>query len=128
MEFSIFFYLKVGKTNRLLLSHCHVFYAYGCFSNFLCSSRSTFNAIWANLNQQIEIAKKLNQINSSTPVQYSTYHFQLSDRSIEVLRKLAPANKIYSSKKSYKAIKVDYKYPQHEFQENGFAHLEVFEK
>lgn len=78
-----------------------------------------------NLNQQIEIAKKLNEINSSIPVEYKTYHFQLSDRSIEILRKLAPANEINLGKQTEIEIEVDYKYAQHAFQEKGYAQIEV---
>lgn len=81
-----------------------------------------------NLSQQIKIAKKLNQINSSAPVEYKTYHFQLSNRSIEILRKLSPASDVNPRKGSEVAIEVDYKYPRHPFQKNGFAHLEVLEK
>lgn len=80
-----------------------------------------------NLNQQIQIAKELNKLNTTEPIQYKTYHFQLSDRSIEVVRKLAPANQEQPGRQTANIIQVDYRYPQHSFQEKGYAQLEVKE-
>ena len=79
----------------------------------------------ANLNQQIQVAKELNRYGADVEVEFKTFHLDLFDLAIDVLRRMEPAKSEQVSKQADQPVKVDYIYPRHSFQKNGFSQLEV---
>lgn len=81
----------------------------------------------ANLNQQVKVAKELNRLGvTKEEITYKTFHLDLFDLAIDVLRKLDPAASIpqkSQESENPKAVKVDYIHPRHPFQKNGFSQI-----
>lgn len=79
----------------------------------------------ANLNQQVHVAKQLNQIGATDEVEYRTFHLKLFDLAMKVLRRMEPAKSMKSTEKIQTIPKVDYIHPRHKFQANGYCQLKV---
>lgn len=121
-------YLKWGKRIKVgyLTAVFLMFIGMIRFNNIHQGARSRRTG--ANLTEQVEVAKKLNMYSSETKVDYKTPHLYFAHLSIDVLRRLEPAASSSGEKVAPNGLTVDYKYPRHPFQKNGFAHLEVLEK
>jgi hypothetical protein len=83
--------------------------------------------VGANLTEQVEVAKKLNMYREDTQVDYKTPHLFFAHLSLDILRKLEPANNFTGEKVAPNGLSVDYKDPRHSFQKNGYGFLELKE-